>query len=340
MSAKAEAKITFIKLKGSVDVSMNNMNVDLSLKLGTQPQVNGLRPHVEVTRANVSVSSKNVHIKVHGGIVAKFAGVIVNLFKGKIVKSALNAANKAAKNEANKMIQKVLSTFPMTAEIPKTPFFVDYSLGGAPVVKGDHVEVWVNGSILNKDHPDQRPPFAPEEFSGYNQAYKKVQFYLSPYVFNSALWSLYTGDFFSYLVKSEAVPSQSPLKLDTTTFGQIMPKFKELYGEGRPIDLLCKANDLPKVSMTNENLSGQIAGECIFQVRLEDGSKDNALTISADFVKFAVQAEVQSPRIYGTFKEISLADFTTKESKIGDVDFILFSQMINAITTFSIPVIN
>lgn len=331
MSAKAEAKVLFVKLKGNVSVTISKMDVNLSLKMKTYQNGKSLGPMVDVTKAELKVSSHNVKVKVSGGIVAKFANVIVNLFKSKIVKAAVGAANKAAKSEANKMLSKTLKTFPLTADIPKTPFFVDYSLGGAPVVKGDHIELWVNGSILNKSTPDKRPPFKPAEFAGYNAGWKGIQFYLSPYVFNSALWSLYTGGFFNYLIKSEAVPKSSQLKLDTTTFGQIIPKFLEIYGAGRPIDLLCKATKQPTIITTNSDISGQIGGECIFQVRLANGQKDNALTVATDNVKFTVQARVASPRIYGTFKEVKMADFVTKQSKVGDPDFILFSKMINGI---------
>lgn len=338
MKAKAEAKI-LVKISGSVSVSMHSMDVHLSFRPGTYQSGSSLGPQVDVTRAEIGVSSHNVKIKVGGKIASKFTKPIVDIFKSKIVKSAVSAGNKAAKSAANEQVNKMLRSFPLTADLPSTPLFIDYSLGAAPQVKSDHVELYINGSILNKASP-QRPPFTPSPFTAYNPSWRHMQFYFSPYVFNSALWSLYTAGFFNYLVKSESVPSGAPVKLDTTTFGEIIPLFKELYGEGKPIDLQCSAHKQPEIQMTTSDLSGMVGGQCTFQVRLDDGTKDDALTIKTESVAFSISADVQPPRVFGHFNSIHMSNFETIFTKVGDVDLMLFSELINQIANVSIPVLN
>jgi hypothetical protein len=111
---------------------------------------------------------------VSGSIVAKFAGVIVKLFKSKIVHAGLRAGEKAAKSAANDIVNKILRSFPLDTTIKNTPFFVDYSLGAAPQVRSDHIELLVDGTILDRNHKDQRPPFTPADFPGFVSTYKHV----------------------------------------------------------------------------------------------------------------------------------------------------------------------
>jgi hypothetical protein len=62
--------------------------------------------------------------------------------------------------------------------------------------------------------------------------------------------------------------------------------------------------------------------------------------IGTENVKFTVEAHVETPRLFGKFKEIKMTDFITRSSKVGEIDLFLFSSLFNEMTKIGIPVMN
>ena len=341
MSAKAVYRLLFFDLTGTVKVNMKNMTLSATLHLDKYVNGDGqYGPAADVTYLKISVNDRDVDIKLTGDIIAQFGNLIIQLFKGEIIGLALGEGEKAAKSALNDIMTKELRSFPLMVDIPETPLAIDYSLGSAPVVLSDHLELHLDGTILNKDHKDQRPPFEPEALPGYIAGGKSVQFFFSPYTFNSVLYALFIGDFFNKYIPSSLVPDSSPFQLDTTTFGIIIPEFVELYGLDKKIDMQCNVHEMPGVSLTKTNMSGHMTGACSFIVNIDDDTQEVAMVLDADAVNFTILGYFDDMKLYGEFVSVIVEGVELKESKIGDADIEELTELLNNLFEFAIPAFN
>jgi hypothetical protein len=81
-----EYKWSFIKAKGSVEVSMSQVNVAVNIGLTTQNLPNGKSvPGFTATGISVHIPSDHMSIKIKGNFISKIADAFKGLFKGTIV---------------------------------------------------------------------------------------------------------------------------------------------------------------------------------------------------------------------------------------------------------------
>ena len=81
-----EYKVSFIKAKGNVEVSMSQVNVAVNIGLTTQQLPNGkVVPGFRATGISVHIPSDHMSIKIKGNFISKIADAFKSLFKKDIV---------------------------------------------------------------------------------------------------------------------------------------------------------------------------------------------------------------------------------------------------------------
>lgn len=80
-----EYKVAFLKAKGSVEVSMSNVQLGATVGLSTQKLSNGKTvPAFSIKNINVHIPDDHFSIKIRGNFISKLADLFKGLFKGTI----------------------------------------------------------------------------------------------------------------------------------------------------------------------------------------------------------------------------------------------------------------
>jgi len=74
-------KLGFVVAKGSIDATISNITLDVSISLGTQKLADGrMVPNVTVPEVNLVIPKDKIDIKIHGNIVVAFANAFKSFF--------------------------------------------------------------------------------------------------------------------------------------------------------------------------------------------------------------------------------------------------------------------
>ena len=97
-SGQFKMKKLLITAKGSIDVSMDEIDVDIKIGVRTAKLPNGRYvPFLTVPRAKVDINRKKMDIKIHGNFVTKIAKAFKWMFKGLICNKIEDAIEDAIK---------------------------------------------------------------------------------------------------------------------------------------------------------------------------------------------------------------------------------------------------
>jgi hypothetical protein len=105
-----EYKISFIKAKGSVEVSMSHVNVAVNIGLTSQNLPNGKTvPGISVSGISVHIPSNHISIKIKGNFISKVADAFKGLFKSNIVHTIEKELTKNLQSELPKALNSLLA---------------------------------------------------------------------------------------------------------------------------------------------------------------------------------------------------------------------------------------
>jgi hypothetical protein len=85
----------FVVAKGSIDATISNVTLDVSISLGSQMLADGrMVPNISVPEVNLNIPKDKIDIKIHGNIIVAFANAFKSFFihtmTGNIVKMVKN----------------------------------------------------------------------------------------------------------------------------------------------------------------------------------------------------------------------------------------------------------
>jgi hypothetical protein len=88
-------KLGFVVAKGSIDATISNVTLDVSISLGSQMLADGrMVPNISVPEVNLNIPKDKIDIKIHGNIIVAFANAFKSFFihtmTGNIVKMVKN----------------------------------------------------------------------------------------------------------------------------------------------------------------------------------------------------------------------------------------------------------
>jgi hypothetical protein len=80
-SSDFQYKLGLITAKGSIDASISNITLDISIGLGTQMLVDGrMVPNITIPEVNLHIPKDKIDIKIHGNIIVAFANAFKSFF--------------------------------------------------------------------------------------------------------------------------------------------------------------------------------------------------------------------------------------------------------------------
>ncbi|CAN9512574.1 unnamed protein product [Ophioblennius macclurei] len=237
--------LKFIKHRGSFNINLNRLSMATSIKIESDETG---RPTVSSTGCSASVGS--VKVKFHGG-----ASWLYNLFRKFIEKALRKTLEKQLcplVGNAVSDLNPELKTMNVLAKVDQYAE-IEYSMVSSPVISNTSLGFSLKGEFYNIGK-HQEPPFAPTNFPMPTQADNMLYMGLSAFTLNSAAFVYTTAGVLSLYVTDDMVPKGSPFRLNTRSFGLIVPQVQKKF-PNLPMKLLVKAAKSPTVTFQPNNMA-------------------------------------------------------------------------------------
>ena len=88
-------KLGFVAAKGSIDATISNVTLDVSISLDTQPLADGrMVPKITVPWVYLDIPKDKIDIKIHGNMIVSFANALKSFFIHTMTGSITNMVKK------------------------------------------------------------------------------------------------------------------------------------------------------------------------------------------------------------------------------------------------------
>ncbi|XP_053526988.1 lipopolysaccharide-binding protein-like [Artibeus jamaicensis] len=190
-----KVKKAFITLQGTFDLSVNDVSISVSLKLGKDKSG---RPTASVTHCSNSVGHVSIHIS---GSLSWLLNLFHNVIENKLKKIAEEKICEIVEELTTSHLKPYLRTLPVTLKIDQVAF-INYCLVGAPQVTSEGLDIPFKGKFSGHGRhtkaPFDAPPIKlPQEHD------LMIYFAVSEYVFNTASWVYYQAGHMNFTIRSE-----------------------------------------------------------------------------------------------------------------------------------------
>ena len=174
MTAKSGFKYKYgiISASGTADINIKEIGLDVVLNLATQPgtPATSLAPKITVNKFDIDVNSKNVDIKLHGGLVTKIASVLIPLLKNSVIPAVIDNVKKTATTLIDKTLDDDLKLYGSQLILPGTDVGFDYGqVDGSPLATNGVMSFMLNGTAFETGTPAK---FLPPKYDAYDPAGK------------------------------------------------------------------------------------------------------------------------------------------------------------------------
>ncbi|XP_067244600.1 bactericidal permeability-increasing protein-like isoform X1 [Chanodichthys erythropterus] len=239
--------LRIIKDSGSFDLAVGELAISTTIAVMSDDTG---RPTVSMTNCAATVGSVNV--KFHGG-----TSWLYNLFSSfinKALRSALQkqicplVADSIAEMNPHLKTLNVLAKVDQYAEI-------DYSMVGSPVISNTSVDLGLKGEFYNIGQ-HKEPPFSPTPFSLPYQDTNMLYIGVSAFSLNSAGFVYHNAGALRLYITDDMIPSGSPIRLNTRTFGAFIPQIAKMY-PGLMMKLLVETVKEPIIIFEPNNMTIQ-----------------------------------------------------------------------------------
>ncbi|XP_042621881.1 LOW QUALITY PROTEIN: bactericidal permeability-increasing protein [Cyprinus carpio] len=212
--------LRIIKDSGSFDLAVSELTISTTVAVMSDDTG---RPTVSMTNCAATVGSVNV--KFHGG-----ASWLYNLFSSFINKALRNALQKqicplVADSIAD--INPHLKTLNVLAKVDQYAE-IEYSMVGSPVISNTSIDLGLKGEFYNIGQ-HKEPPFSPTPFSLPSQDTDMLYIGVSAFTINSAGFVYNRAGALHLYITDDMIPSGSPIRLNTKTFGAFIPQIEKMY---------------------------------------------------------------------------------------------------------------
>ncbi|XP_068450782.1 bactericidal permeability-increasing protein-like [Clinocottus analis] len=209
-----------IKDSGSFDLKVSDVSITTSIAIKADETG---RPTVSTVSCAASVGS--VSVKFHGG-----ASWLYNLFRKFINKALENTLKKQfcpLVGNAVSDLNPELKTLNVVAKVDQYAE-IDYSMASSPTVSNAAIELGLKGEFYNIGK-HQEPPFSAVAFSLPPETNNMLYIGLSAFSGNSAAFVYNRAGALSLSVTDDMIPKGSPVRLNTRTFGALIPQIARRF---------------------------------------------------------------------------------------------------------------
>uniref|UniRef100_A0A8C2BSD0 Bactericidal permeability-increasing protein n=1 Tax=Cyprinus carpio TaxID=7962 RepID=A0A8C2BSD0_CYPCA len=239
--------LRIIKDSGSFDLAVSELTISTTIAV-----TNDDTGHPTVSMTNCAATVGSVNVKFHGG-----ASWLYNLFSSFINKALCNALQKqicplVADSSAD--INPHLKTLNVLAEVDQYAE-IEYSMVGSPVISNTSIDLGLKGEFYNiGEHKE--PPFSPIPFSFLSQDTDMIYIGVSAFTINSAGFVYNRAGALRLYITDDMIPSGSPIRLNTKTFGTFIPQIEKMY-PGLMMKLLVETVKEPLITFEPNNVTVQ-----------------------------------------------------------------------------------
>lgn len=261
--------------EGTGLVAINSSNLAANVTIGEKAG------HCTLSIPGVSMVIGLLEVTFHGDPIATVADWILDLFKGEVKDMMEKAIENAVLVQGQQALESQLSQFSIYVPIGNTGISINYDLVQAPVVQPSYISISSLAMFVDSNSPNSSPPVAPPvQLPDFNATGKQIQIVISDFTLNTGLYSAATAGRLQYTITPDLVPSDFPLKLDTTYLNALFPGLESKYGSNQPCTIECSASPPPSVSTTPGDFSGVATGNCLL---FTQNTQVLGLAITLDF---------------------------------------------------------
>ena len=280
---------------------------------------------------------------IHGSIIASVISLLKNQIKNLIKPLILQKIQEVAQNESKKLISDLINKLPIFVPIGGNGLALDYSLLSAPRISNNYLIVSSYGGIINLNIPvTQNPPYPlPDLNVDYDRNGKNVQLFFSSYSVSTAANTLYLSNMLHFDLKSEDIPKDSPIQLNTSSLNSIIKGLEAKYGKNVPVNFCCFANkEVPHIDLADKKFAGFLYGHCSVVVRLQDGKMENALEFNSTIDVEANAVLLEGGKVSAKVENADIKDSVLVATTLPEVNIKNIEDLFNFSILFALPTIN
>ena len=165
------------------------------------------------------------------------------------------------------------------------------------------------------------------------QSTKQIQIYISENVLNSILISFKDTDRLDFNIPSEVT------NLNTTSIGTLIPNIIETYGKDHKVNILYKAINYPKLTLSNDKIDSSLNESITLNVCMANGTVSSAIEFQAD-ISFSLKIKLENGYVIGEIFSPSINQLNVIKSNIGFVDKSILKSTMNEIINKELPFLN
>ncbi|KAG7318883.1 hypothetical protein KOW79_017357 [Hemibagrus wyckioides] len=290
------------------------------------------RPSVYAAHCTASIG--RVEITLHGGL-----SWLYQLFDSYINSAVLNALQPQICNlviEAINSLNPHLRTLNVLAQVDKYAE-IDYSMVGSPFVSYSGIDLGLKGEFYNIGW-HQEPPFSPTPFSLPAEDSKMMYIALSAFTMNSAGFVYNKAGVLYLYITDDMIPSGSPYRLDTKTFGVFIPEIAKQY-PGLKMKLLVRAAKEPNISFEPNNMTMQASGT-VTAYAIQPNATLSPLFILNMNASVSALIYVSGLKVAGNVT-LNKINMTLGTSYVGPIQVELLNNVLRTVLNFAvIPKVN
>ncbi|KAG7332265.1 hypothetical protein KOW79_004099 [Hemibagrus wyckioides] len=229
-----------------------------TINLNTLLEFENTEEHLSITTAMCNADVGGVQINFHGGasflfrsFVKKFSGYIKTMIQQRICpqfqKGIENIDKYLAANDVIKFDSYV---------------YLNLSLTDSPVVFDNGFELNVKGEFYSIKSPSE-PPFSPHNFKLPWEANYMLSVGVSEFCINSAAYAYLKSGVLSINITDGMIPKASPIHLNTSQFGSLVPQLPKKYPD-MEMEVVLYATDTPLISFNQTVINVELSAAAKF----------------------------------------------------------------------------
>ncbi|XP_067856769.1 bactericidal permeability-increasing protein-like [Heptranchias perlo] len=322
-------KYLFIKDSGSFDLSVSRLSI--SEAIGMNRDATG-RPSVRSATCKANIG--NLDIKFHGG-----GSWLYNLFSSSLenpIRSSLNREICPKVSSAINGLEQHLKTIQVSSRVDKYAE-IEYSLVNPIAITNIFMDLDFKGEFYSVAQ-HKEPPFSPPPVSLPKQADHMMYLGLSDFFANSAGFAYYGAGALQVNITDDMIPKQYPIRLNTSSFGALVPQVRKLYPNMLMLMNL-HANREPVLKAAPNNITVQALG-AIDAFAILPNSSLAPLFVLDIFASVSAKMAISKMKLIGSLKLNSL-HLSLGHSDVGHFKVASLQGILNlAIKIVVLPKIN
>jgi hypothetical protein len=261
---------------------------------------------------------------------------IKNYLKVKL-QTALDAQIGTASKE---FIDTIIKNFPVYLDADKLGdgIALDLSITAPFKIEGEYMIANSNGALINKDIPETIDAYPlPNYLPMHDNKGKNVQVFISEYLVNSDFNTFFLSNQMKFLVTADIIrdilskylpKKPDNINVDSTLLDVIFPHLVDIYGHGKPAQIMVAAGERPVVKFTNDAVAIESATIISFQIQ-KDGVFEQAVSFVGHVTASAKVSLQEGGKISLEVLKYVVNKIALKETVLKEVNVENIASMIN-----------